>query len=79
MHRGTTVRARGVKLITRKFGAYPPSVDALVQDPTTFASMRKKYTDPTTGKEDGAGEVWPETRLRRPWAFLWMPLRRLDD
>ncbi|MGA3159954.1 MAG: type II secretion system protein [Terracidiphilus sp.] len=51
MHRGKQY-VRGVKLYYKKFGAYPPSVDALVKPTNNIRFMRKKYADPTTGKED---------------------------
>jgi type II secretory pathway pseudopilin PulG len=51
MHRGKQY-ARGVKLYYKKFGAYPPNVDALVKPTNNIRFLRKKYADPTTGKED---------------------------
>jgi type II secretory pathway pseudopilin PulG len=50
MHRGKQY-ARAVKLYYRKFGRYPPNVDALVNT-NEIRFLRKKYVDPTTGKED---------------------------
>jgi len=50
MHRGKQY-ARAVKLYYKKFGAYPPNVDALVNT-NEIRFLRKKYVDPTTGKED---------------------------
>jgi hypothetical protein len=44
--------ARGVRLYYKKFNAYPPSVDALVKPTNNIRFLRKKYADPTTGKED---------------------------
>jgi type II secretory pathway pseudopilin PulG len=41
---------RAIKLYYKKFGAYPPTVDALVKT-NNIRYLRKKYTDPTTGKE----------------------------
>jgi hypothetical protein len=51
MHRGKQY-ARAVKLYYKKFGAYPPNVDALVKPTNKIRFLRKKYVDPTTGKED---------------------------
>ena len=68
MHRGKQY-ARGVKLYYKKFGAYPPSVDALVKT-NEIRFLRKKYIDPTTGKEDWKAIHLGRTRLRRPWASL---------
>ena len=50
MHRGKQY-ARAVKLYYKQFNAYPPSVDALVKT-NEIRFLRKKYVDPTTGKED---------------------------
>ena len=50
MHRGKQY-ARAVKLYYRKFGRYPPNVDALVNT-NEIRFLRKKYVDPTTGKEE---------------------------
>jgi type II secretory pathway pseudopilin PulG len=50
MHRGKQY-IRAVKLYYRKFGRYPPNVDALVNT-NEIRFLRKKYADPTTGKED---------------------------
>lgn len=50
MHRGKQY-ARAVKLYYKRFGAYPPSVDALVNT-NEIRFLRKKYIDPTTGKDD---------------------------
>jgi type II secretory pathway pseudopilin PulG len=43
---------RGVRMYYKKFNAYPPNVDALVKPTNNIRFMRKKYADPTTGKED---------------------------
>jgi len=50
MHRGKQY-ARAVKLYYKKFGAYPPNVDALVKT-NDIRFLRKKYIDPTTGKDE---------------------------
>ncbi len=50
MHRGKQY-IRAVKLYYRRFGRYPPNVDALVNT-NQIRFLRKKYIDPTTGKED---------------------------
>jgi len=42
---------RGIQLYYRKFNAYPPSVDAMIST-NNLRFLRKKYADPTTGKED---------------------------
>jgi len=42
---------RAVKMYYKKFGAYPPNLDALVQT-NQIRFLRKKYVDPTTGKDE---------------------------
>lgn len=42
---------RAVQLYYRKFHAYPPTMDALVQT-NQIRFLRKKYIDPMTGKDD---------------------------
>ena len=42
---------RAVQLYYRKFGAFPPTVDALVKT-NTIRFLRKRYKDPITGKDD---------------------------
>ncbi len=43
--------ARGVRMYFKKFGAYPPNVDAMINT-NQVRFLRKKYKDPTTGKEE---------------------------
>ena len=43
--------SRAVKLYYKKFGRYPPNVDALVKT-NEIRFLRKKYLDPMTGKDD---------------------------
>jgi type II secretory pathway pseudopilin PulG len=50
MHRGKQY-VRAVKMYYKKFGAYPPSIDALVKT-NEIRFLRKKYIDPTTGKDE---------------------------
>lgn len=42
---------RAVQLYYRKFGAYPPTIDALVKT-NDIRFLRKRYKDPITGKDD---------------------------
>ena len=42
---------RAVQLYYRKFGAYPPTIDALVKT-NDVRFLRKRYKDPITGKDD---------------------------
>ena len=50
VHRGEQYK-RAIKLYYRKFGAYPASVDQLVNT-NNIRFLRKRYTDPMTGKDD---------------------------
>jgi type II secretory pathway pseudopilin PulG len=50
IHRGKQY-ARAIKLFYKKFGVYPPSVDALMNT-NGIRFLRRKYVDPTTGKEE---------------------------
>jgi type II secretory pathway pseudopilin PulG len=50
MRRGKAY-VRGIKMYYKKFGAYPPNMDALVQS-NQIRYLRKKYIDPTTGKDE---------------------------
>jgi type II secretory pathway pseudopilin PulG len=43
---------RGIRMYYKTFNAYPSNVDALVKPTNNVRFLRKKYTDPTTGKED---------------------------
>src|ERR1700722_17105736 len=49
-HRGVQYR-RAVQLYYRKFHAYPPNVEALVNT-NDIRFLRKKYKDPITGQDD---------------------------
>src|ERR1700730_7126494 len=42
---------RAIQLYYRKFRRYPPNIDALVNT-NEIRFLRKKYVDPTTGKEE---------------------------
>jgi type II secretory pathway pseudopilin PulG len=50
MHRGKQY-ARAVKLYYKQFGRYPPNLDALVKT-NEIRFLRRKYIDPTTGKDE---------------------------
>ncbi len=49
-HRGMQYR-RAIQLYYRKFHAYPPNVEALINT-NDIRFLRKKYTDPITGQDD---------------------------
>ena len=50
VHRGKQY-VRAIKLYYKKFGAYPPNMDALVKT-NEIRFLRKRYKDPMTGKDD---------------------------
>jgi type II secretory pathway pseudopilin PulG len=50
VHRGEQYK-RAVRLYYRKFGAYPSTIDQLVNT-NQIRFLRKRYTDPMTGKDD---------------------------
>ena len=43
---------RAIKLFYKKLGAYPPNPDALYKPVNGVRFLRKKYVDPTTGKDE---------------------------
>ena len=57
---------RAIQLYYRKFNAYPPNVDALVKT-NDIRFLRKKYIDPTTGKDEWKAISSARTRRRRLW------------
>jgi type II secretory pathway pseudopilin PulG len=50
VHRGEQYK-RAIKLYYKKFGAYPTSIDQLLNT-NNIRFLRKRYTDPITGKDD---------------------------
>jgi hypothetical protein len=49
-HRGMQYR-HAIRLYYRKFNAYPPNIDALI-DTNDIRYLRKRYKDPITGQDD---------------------------
>ncbi|HZB87979.1 MAG TPA: type II secretion system protein [Terracidiphilus sp.] len=72
MHRGLQY-ARAVKLYYKKFNAYPPSVDALVKT-NEIRFLRKRYTDPMTGKDDWRPVKFGENKTPLALGFFGEPL-----
>jgi type II secretory pathway pseudopilin PulG len=72
MHRGKQY-ARAVKLYYKQFGAYPPNVDALVKT-NEIRFLRKKYIDPTTGKDEWKVIHLGENKAPTAFGFFGVPL-----
>ena len=64
---------RAIQLYYRKFNAYPPNVDALVKT-NEIRFLRKKYVDPTTGKEDWKPVMWGQNKTPMAMGFFGQPL-----
>jgi type II secretory pathway pseudopilin PulG len=73
MHRGKQY-ARGVRMYYKKFGAYPPNVDALVKPTNNIRFLRKKYVDPTTGKEEWKSVLFGQNKAPTAMGFFGQPL-----
>jgi type II secretory pathway pseudopilin PulG len=72
MHRGKQY-VRAIKLYYKKFNAYPPNVDALVKT-NNFRFLRKKYVDPTTGKEEWKPVLFGQNKTPTAMGFFGKPL-----
>ncbi|MGA7832677.1 MAG: hypothetical protein WCA21_17100 [Terracidiphilus sp.] len=65
---------RAIKMYYKKFGAYPPNVDALVKGTNNIRFLRKKYADPTTGKEDWKPVLLGQNKAPTAMGFFGQPL-----
>lgn len=72
MHRGKQY-ARAIQLYYRKFNAYPPSEDALVNT-NNIRFLRKKYIDPMTGKDDWKPIMFGQNKTPLAMGFFGQPL-----
>lgn len=74
VHRGDQYK-RAIKLYYRKFGTYPTSIDQLINT-NNIRFLRKRYTDPITGRDD-----WRIIHLGQakvpPLGFFGQPLTGL--
>jgi type II secretory pathway pseudopilin PulG len=75
MHRGKQY-IQGVRRYYRKFNAYPPNVDALVKPTNNIRFLRKKYADPTTGKEDWKPVRYGQNKAPTAMGFFGQPIGR---
>jgi type II secretory pathway pseudopilin PulG len=64
---------RAVQLYYRKFRAYPPNVDALVKT-NEIRFLRKKYTDPSTGKDEWKPVMFGQNKVPIAMGFFGQPL-----
>jgi type II secretory pathway pseudopilin PulG len=64
---------RAVQLYYRKFHAYPPNADALVKT-NEIRFLRRKYVDPTTGKEEWKPIMWGQNKTPMAMGFFGQPL-----
>jgi type II secretory pathway pseudopilin PulG len=72
MHRGKQYR-RAIQLYYRKFHAYPPNMDALVNT-NNIRFLRKKYVDPSTGKDDWKPVLFGQNKTPTAMGFFGQPL-----
>jgi hypothetical protein len=64
---------RAIKLYYKKFGAYPPSIEALVKT-NNIRFLRKRYTDPITGKDDWKPIRYGQNKTPTAMGFFGQPL-----
>ena len=72
MHRGKQY-IRAVQLYYRKFHAFPPTIDALVQT-NQIRFLRKRYLDPMTGKDDWKPIMFGQNKQPIAFGFFGQPL-----
>ena len=71
-HRGHQFE-RAIKLYYKKFGAYPPNMEALEKS-NEIRFLRKRYKDPATGKDEWHLIHFGENKLPTAWGFFGQPL-----
>ena len=64
---------RAIKLYYKKFQRYPPNVDALVKT-NEIRFLRKRYTDPITGKDDWKPIQFGQNKTPLAMGFFGQPL-----
>jgi len=73
MHRGKQY-VRALKLYHKKFGNYPPTVDALVKGTNNIRFLRKKYIDPSTGKDEWKPIHYGQNKQPTAFGFFGKPM-----
>jgi type II secretory pathway pseudopilin PulG len=64
---------RAIKMYYKKFGAYPPNVDALVKT-NEIRFLRKRYLDPITGKDDWKPIQFGQNKAPTAMGFFGQPM-----
>lgn len=64
---------RAIQLYYKKFHAYPPNVDALVKT-QEIRFLRRRYIDPTTGKDDWKPIYMGQNKTPMAMGFFGQPL-----
>jgi type II secretory pathway pseudopilin PulG len=72
MHRGHQFE-RAIKLYYKKFGAYPPNMEALEKS-NEIRFLRKRYIDPATGKSEWHLIHFGENKAPTAMGFFGQPL-----
>jgi type II secretory pathway pseudopilin PulG len=73
MHRGKQY-IRAIRMYYKKFGGYPPNPDILYKPTNNIRFLRKKYSDPTTGKEEWRPIGVGQNRAPTVMGFFGQPL-----
>lgn len=71
-HRGMQYR-RAIQLYFRKFHAYPPNIEALVNT-NDIRFLRKRYKDPITGQDDWKPIAFGQNKTPTAMGFFGQPL-----
>jgi type II secretory pathway pseudopilin PulG len=71
-HRGMQYR-RAIQLYFKKFQRYPPNMEALIKT-NEIRFLRKKYIDPTTGKDDWKPVLFGQNKTPMAMGFFGQPL-----
>jgi type II secretory pathway pseudopilin PulG len=64
---------RAIRMYYKKFNAYPPSLDALVKT-NNMRFLRKRYADPTTGKDEWKPIHFGQNKAPTAMGFFGKPL-----